>query len=172
MHVSPHESVAVAIAVVAAMVDLRSRRIPNVLTFGAAAAARIVAGMMSGPSALAMSGGGWLLGLALWLPIYALGGMGAGDVKLLAALGAWLGPAAVLYVALYAAVAGGLLGVAVAAGHGRLRRTCDNITLLMTHWRVAGFTPHAQLTLATSDSPRLAYAVPILAGTLVHLWLR
>ena len=51
--------------------------------------------------------GGWMLGAALFFPVFALRGMGAGDVKLLAAVGAWLGPLQVVCVALVTSIAGG-----------------------------------------------------------------
>ena len=74
------------------MTDIRTRRIPNVLTFGATIAALVFHGSTAGTSGLATSVGGWMVGAALFLPVFALRGMGAGDVKLLAAVGAWLGP--------------------------------------------------------------------------------
>jgi prepilin peptidase CpaA len=167
-----HDTVVVGVALVACVFDLHSRRIPNVLTFGAALAGLIVATSMSGFPGLGSSTAGWLLATVLWLPLYALGGMGAGDVKLLAAIGAWLGPADVFHAALYAAMAGGLLALMVACAHGCVRQTWSNVQLLILHWRIAGFTPQAQLTLETATSPRLAYAVPILVGTVVAIWLR
>ena len=78
----------------------------------------------------------------------------------------------VLVGELYAAMAGAAFAVGLVLARGCARETCSNVRLLLVHWRVAGFTPHAQLTLASSDSPRLAYAVPILAGTVVAIWLR
>jgi len=169
---SSHDTVAIGISLVASVFDLHSRRIPNLLTFGAALAALIVSPFTTGLSGLGFSAAGWLLATVLWLPLYALGGMGAADVKLLAAIGAWLGPADVLHAALYAAIAGGILGIMVAYAHGCVRETWSNVQLLIVHWRVVGFAPHAQLTLATSTSPRLAYAVPILIGTTVAIWFR
>ena len=82
--------VAAALIVAAAAVawDLRSRRIPNALTFGAAAAALVFAATTAGLGGLETSAGGWVTGAALFFPFFALRGMGAGDVKLLAALGA------------------------------------------------------------------------------------
>jgi len=167
-----HDTVAVGVALVACVWDLHSRRIPNLLTFGAASAALIVSTSATGWSGLGSSMGGWLLATALWLPLYALGGMGAGDVKLLAAIGAWLGPVNVFHAAVYAGIAGGILAVAVAVTRGCVRQTWSNVQLLILHWRVAGFTPQAQLTLETATSPRLAYAVPILVGTMVAIWFR
>lgn len=169
---SVHDAIAVGIAVVASAFDLHSRRIPNPLTFGAALGALLVWLSMSGLSGFGSSGAGWFLATGLWLPLYALGGMGAADVKLLAAIGAWLGPSDVLQVSLYTALAGGVLAVLVAFAQGCVRQTWTNVQLLILHWRIVGFTPHAQLTLDTATSPRLPYAIPILIGTMVAIWLR
>jgi prepilin peptidase CpaA len=166
------DSVAVAIAVAASGFDLHSRRIPNVLTFGAAAAGLFFAAATGGWAGAGAGLAGYALALALWLPLYALGGMGAGDVKLMAAIGMWIGPTAVLHALLYASIAGGLLALTVALFRGVVRQTFQNVQLLILHWQVAGFAPHAQLTLATATSPRLAYAVPVLIGTVVATWLR
>src|SRR5205823_9278005 len=138
-----HEYMAVAVALAASIFDLHSRRIPNVLTFGAAFAALIVSGATGGPSAVGASAAGWMVAAAVWLPFYLLGGMGAGDVKLIAAIGAWLGPAAVIHVALYTAMAGGVLALTIACVQGCLRQTFLNLQMLVLHWRVVGFAPHA-----------------------------
>ena len=167
-----HESLAVLVALAASACDLRTRRIPNALTFGAAAAALVASAWSGGSASAAQSAQGWLLGLALWFPLFALGGMGAGDVKLLAAIGAWLGPPLVLFAALYSAVAGAILALAVVLAHRCVQQTFTNIALLVTHWSVAGFTASPHLTLETSASPRLAYAVPILIGTIAAIWLQ
>ena len=169
---SPQDAVATAVALVACAFDVRAQRIPNALTFGAAAAGIAAAAVTGGPPALGSSVAGWFVGLAIFLPVYALGGMGAGDVKLLAAIGAWLGPLGVFHAALYTAIAGGFIAVFVALARGCMRQTCQNVQLLILHWRVAGvFTP-SPLTLDTATSPRLAYAVPTLIGTVVAIWVR
>ena len=169
---TPHATIAVAVAMVGCVFDLHNSRIPNALTVGAALAAVIVSALTGGVAAVGSSAAGWAIAAALWLPIYALGGMGAGDVKLMAAIGAWLGPASTIYAVLYAAIAGGVFAIALAIAQGCVRQTYTNVQLLVIHWRVAGFTPHEQLNLATATSPRLAYAVPILVGTLAAVWLR
>jgi prepilin peptidase CpaA len=98
--------------------------------------------------------------------------MGGGDVKLLGALGAWLGPADALYVGLYGAIAGGIMAVAIGLARGYLRTAFSNLYFLAVSWRVGGVRPVPELTLETSRSPRLAYALPVLAGLAVTLWLR
>jgi prepilin peptidase CpaA len=163
---------ALSIASLACAFDLRTRRIPNWLTFGAAGAALVFHCVTGGVSGVVQGVGGWATGAALLLPPYALGGMGAGDVKLVGALGAWLGPGDTFWLAMYTGIAGGVMALAVSVSHGYLGRACSNIWLLLTHWRVNGVGPLPELTLATGRGPRLAYAAPILVGTIVTLWLR
>ena len=162
---------AIGVATAACVYDLRSRRIPNALTFGAAAAACAAALATGGSAALVSSMTGWLVGLLLFLPVYALGGMGAGDVKLLAAIGAWLGPLDVFYAALYTGIAGAALAIVIMYTHRCARQTLSNLNMLLLHWRVAGVTTLAPLTLETSTSPKLAYALPMMIGTVMAAWL-
>jgi prepilin peptidase CpaA len=89
-----------------------------------------------------------------------------------AALGAWLGPSQVVWVAIYAAMAGGVLAVAVSLARGYAATLFRNIWLLLTHWRVGGIRRFDALTLEHSRGPRLAYAVPIAVGVLCSFWLR
>jgi prepilin peptidase CpaA len=164
--------VVLAVSVIAASIDVFTRRISNWLTLGGAVAAIVYAGSVDGGHGLLVGVTGWLAGLALFLPMFVLGGMGAGDVKLLACLGAWLGPRQVFWVALYASIAGGLLAVVVALSRGYLRRAFANVWLLLAHWRVSGIRPVPELTLAAGKSPRLPYALPMLVGTVAALWFR
>ena len=163
---------AIAVGVVAAAWDLKSRRIPNVLTFGSAVLAILVHAYLSGISGVGWAVAGWFVGAAFFLPIFALGGMGAGDVKLLAALGAWLGPGPVAWVALFSLIAGGVLGLIVAVAYGYLTQAFANIQWMFQYWRSEGAKPVPDVTLATHSGPRLAYAVPIFAGLMVMLWLK
>ena len=166
-----HISVLV-VAAIACVVDLRTRRIPNVLTFGAAAAAVCFHIATRGVDGGVASVSGLVVGVALLFVPFALGSMGAGDVKLLGALGAWLGPGDTVWLALYTGVAGGVFGLVVAARYGYLRQAYRNLWLLLLYWRVSGIRPMAELTLESGNGPRLAYAAPILAGTVATLWLR
>jgi prepilin peptidase CpaA len=164
--------IAVVLALAACVTDLRSGRIPNVLTFGGALVAIIFHGFTGGSGGLLVASGGWIVGAAVFFPAFALGGLGAGDVKLLAALGAWVGPADALWLALYSGIAGGVLALTVALARGYLRQALANLRLLFTHWRVSGVSALREVSLEGSKGPRLAYAVPILVGTVVTIWLR
>jgi prepilin peptidase CpaA len=172
MQMTTAQLIGLGLAAAACGCDLRTRRIPQVLTLGGAAAGFAFHLASAGSSGAAWSIAGWAIGVAIFLAPFALGGLGAGDVKLLGALGAWLGPGNVLWLALYAGVAGGVLAVVVSLATGYLSRALANVRLLVTHWRVNGVRPLPELTLERGRGPRLAYAVPILAGTMVTLWLR
>ena len=172
MTMTTSHSVVVALVALACMTDIRTRRIPNVLTFGATIAALVFHGSTAGTSGLATSVGGWMVGAALFLPVFALRGMGAGDVKLLAAVGAWLGPLPVAWVALVTAIAGGAVGLVVALLHGYLRTALRNVWMLLNYWRMSGIQPLPAVTLEGGRGPRLAYAVPIAIGTVTTLWLK
>lgn len=160
------------VAVVACLWDIRTRRLPNVLTFGAAAAAMAFSLWQHGLSGLGWSVAGWLTAVALFFPFFALRGIGAGDVKLLGALGAWFGALNALYLAALTAMAGGVMAIAVIVLRRSLRDTSQNIWLLLMTWRAAGLRPVRGLTLDTTRGPKLAYAIPIAAGALATLWLR
>ena len=158
------------VAIVAVAFDVRTRRIPNLLTFGAAILAMLFAILSGGLPATLTAAFAWMLGVALFLPFFALGGMGAGDVKLLAALAAWLGPVDAVYMAIFTSMAGGVIGLAVTLARGYTRRALSNIWLMLMHWRVVGPKPVPGLTLSDGHAPRLAYAIPIAVGALCTLW--
>jgi prepilin peptidase CpaA len=162
---------ALIIGVAACVTDLHSRRIPNWLTFGAAALALAIQYATGGQSAAAHAMGGWVTGLFLFMPLFLLGGMGAGDVKLLAALGAWLGPQDTFWLAIYSSMAGGVIAVALALRHKYLATAFKNLGLLGRFWWASGMKPMAPLTLEQGKGPRLAYAVPMLMGMVITLWL-
>ena len=161
-----------AVALAAVVCDLRSRRIPNALTIGAAAVAFAMHGALGGWSGLLLALAGWVVGFALFFPLFALGGMGAGDVKLLAATGAWLGPWGALWTALYGAVAGGVMALGASLARGYTTRAFRNLGNLVQTWFLGGIRPVEGVTLESSVGPRLPYALPIAAGVMATLWTR
>jgi len=158
------------VACLAVAFDVRTRRIPNVLNFGAALAALVFAFANAGFQGAVTAATAWLLGVVLFFPVFALKGMGAGDVKLLAALAAWLSPLDAVYLAFFASLAGGLIAAFVAIVRGYARQTVSNLWLMLMHWRVVGPRPVPGLTLEDERAPRLAYAIPIAVGALCTLW--
>jgi len=161
-----------ALLMLACISDLRTRRIPNVLTFSAAGCALVFHLITGGWNAAGWSLAGYIVGLLLFFPVFALRGMGAGDVKLLAAVGAWIGPSQVAVAALTSSIAGGIIALVIALGYGYLKTALRNVWLLLAHWRVTGVRPLDAVSLQGSKGPRLAYAVPIAIGTVVTLWLK
>jgi prepilin peptidase CpaA len=164
------EIIVLAIGIIACVTDVRARKIPNLLTFGAAGCGLLFHLLTHGLPGLAFALAGWGVGIVLFLPFFLLRGMGAGDVKLLAALGAWLGPLQVLWLALFASLAGGVLALVVALSTGHFRRMFENLRTMLLFWYVAGPKPVPEQTLDRSQSPRLAYAIPIFVGTVITLW--
>ena len=161
-----------ALGAAAAGIDARTRRIPNALTFGATAVALVFALATRGASGMGWSAAGWIVGLLVFLPLFALRAMGGGDVKLLAAFGAWLGPSLVFWVAVYGAIAGGVLALPLVLWRGRLRATIVNMWSIVIHWRLSGLKPHPVVTLDNPDAVRMPYALPLAIGALATLWLR
>jgi prepilin peptidase CpaA len=151
---------------IAVYTDVRTRRIPNALTGSMAAAAFGIAAMGFGvtPAQAAL---GLLVGLAVMMPGHVIGATGAGDVKLLAAIGSLVGPSLALRVCLYSAVAGGVLAVAVAARRGLLTSTLYSATQLV----VAPAGAREAIASAPRAS-RFAYGPAIAVGTLVALAVR
>lgn len=164
-------TMALGVALTACVTDVRSRRIPNVLTLGGAAAALVFHAVTAEGAGIGTAAMGWLVGTAVFLPFFLLGGMGAGDVKLMAALGAWLGPAEAFAIAIYASLAGGVLALGVALATGYLRTALRNVGRLLKFWWLVGPRPMAGMTLEQSKSPRVAFAIPICCGLVMALWV-
>lgn len=109
--------------------DLKTRKIPNYLTLSAALAGLAYNLIIYGWGGLADGALGLLLGFGFLILPYILGGMGAGDVKALAALGAWLGPAGTLCLFCYMAIAGGFMSLAVLVWRRQLWQRLLNLVL-------------------------------------------
>lgn len=166
------EWTALALAAGACVTDVSRRRVPNILTFGGAMAGVALNAALYGPWGILRSLIGLSVGLIVFLPIFAVRGLGGGDVKLLAAFGAIIGARLVIWTALYGAIAGGVLGVAFALAGGVLIKSLNNILFILTQWRLAGVAPVDGFTLDNSTSVRLPYALPLSCGLLVALWLQ
>jgi prepilin peptidase CpaA len=145
----------------AAVVDLRTRRVPNALTVSLAASG--VASAASGFSGLTLGASlaGFALGLLLMLPGHVIAGTGAGDVKLFAASGTLIGPVPIVTAFLYTALVGGVLALVVAVRRRRLQRTLEATAGLVT-----GSAAHAADIEHPHANNRFAYAPAIAIGTL------
>ena len=159
-----------ALVTAAAILDLRCRRIPNRLLLLALAVALPLQGANGG---LLAGLAGAACGLLLFLPLYLLRGMAAGDVKLLAAVGAFAGPAATCRIAVLAWCVGGLLGLAMVAARGQLRAVLANLRALLAPllWRLAGLAPPPAAPPAPSVGG-MPYGLAIALATIGLLWAR
>ena len=151
--------------------DFKTHRIPNRLIGLGMGLAGMFALLPTGIGLLnAVLGGS--LGLALFLPLYLLRILGAGDVKLLATVGAFVGYGAVLQVALYSGLVGGVLAILIALRHGQLQpmllnlyRGAVGLFIQINHGGSA-----APWVMVTRSYP-LPYALAIALGTLVYAFL-
>jgi prepilin peptidase CpaA len=164
------QAVALVIGSLACVTDLRSARIPNTLTFGGILLGLLFHGLTPAGSGVTAALAGLLAGLLVFFPFFALRAMGAGDVKLMAALGTWLGWQAAIQIALYGALAGGVLALVLALWRGYLRTAMRNVWALLRYWVAVGIRPFPELTLDAGSGLRLPYALPIMAGLVVTLW--
>jgi prepilin peptidase CpaA len=149
-------------ALVATVVDIRVRRIPNALTACMAGVGIGLAASGASGVSLGASLAGFVLGLALMMPGYSLGATGAGDVKFLGAVGAIVGPALVVSAFLFTAVAGGVLAIAVAIRRQRLGATIAGTGRLI----VAPGDAKKEIQAATVSS-RFAYGPAIAIGSVL-----
>jgi prepilin peptidase CpaA len=153
----------------AAVTDLALRKIPNVLVLCGLLLALVVHAL-AGPPRDLLSGwlGGLLAGFFLFLPLYLLRGMAAGDVKLMAMVGAFAGPEQALQIALLSFLIGGVLGLVLMLASGRARQGWRNLrTMLWPLLLRLGGMPLAPVPLAPGQSVGgMPYGVAVALGTL------
>jgi prepilin peptidase CpaA len=147
----------------AVVIDVRDRRIPNWLT-GSIAGAGFGLAVGGGAVTPAQAALGLLTGLLLMMPGHVIGATGAGDVKLMAAIGSVVGPELALRSFLYSAVAGGVFAIAVATRRGILATTLQDAGRLVT--APAG-ARHVIESPARAN--RFPYGPAIAAGTFLSL---
>lgn len=158
-----------AVISAAAVIDYKYRKVPNYITFPAVSGGIVIAILHDGFTGLSASTAGLLLGIALLSIPYFKGGIGAGDVKLLGAIGAVKGPGFVFTTFLGAAIIGGIMAV------GRMAFTIKSSD--MTVLRESIKTVYYTGTLSAIEVPeyalkeRLPYAVAISAGAAVAMFL-
>jgi prepilin peptidase CpaA len=151
-----------ASAGICAAIDFSTRRVPNALTLSIAAVGIMAAafGVVDLPPGMALVG--FLTGFVLMLPGHVLGRTGGGDVKMMAALGAWMGPSMIFKAFLYSAIAGGLFALFVAVRRGRMRETLRGTANLVA----AGSSAKQEVEAVDRDN-RFPYAPAIAAGSVL-----
>jgi prepilin peptidase CpaA len=157
---------------VATFTDLRSRRIPNWLVLPFLPAGIAVSAWLHGWHGVGQSLAGFALGAAIFGLLFCLGGMGMGDVKLCAAVGAWIGPSQLMIALVITGLAGGVMAVCWAASRGFLGSLFAGSAELIFGLKERGLRPHAEMNLASPRAHKMPYAPAIAIGTLMSFFAR
>ena len=163
------------VAVIAGAIDAGSRRIPNRLTYSAMIAGLTLQTILYGWRGLLLGIGGAVLFGGVFLLFYLVHAMGAGDVKLAAALGCIIGPAASWQVMFTTAVAGGVLAIVVMVFTGRVLHTLRSTLAVAGFHVLHGLRTHPVVNLDNPAAVRMPYGLAFAAGTLywaifMHSW--
>jgi prepilin peptidase CpaA len=153
------------VGICAAITDVKTRRIPNRLTYSAMVAGLMLQGIFNGWKGLLLSVEGGLLFGGLFLLFYLIRAMGAGDVKLAAAIGSIVGISSTLPVMLATAWAGAALAICFMVLSGRVVETLRN-TLWVTGFHMQhGLQVHPVVNLGNPSGGRMPYGLAFAAGT-------
>lgn len=155
----------------ATITDLRSRRIPNWLVFPYWLAGIVVQCVLSGWHGFGQSLAGTGIAIGVFGGLFLLGGMGAGDVKLLAAVGAWIGPAQMVFALIFTALAGGVIVMIWAALGGFMLDLFKGTGDLMAGWG-KGTLRDPEATIENPRRRKMPYAPAIAVGTLFSFFVR
>lgn len=157
--------VVILILIISIISDLRNRKILNIVTFPAILTALIYHFFTSGLEGFLFSGQGLLIGIGLLFIPFIMGGIGAGDVKLLAAVGAWQGSLFIFYTGIYAGLIGGLIAVYILLKRREaivtLKRMLFSVVLLRSAKGSLQFKDEV------NSSFTIPYAIPIALGALL-----
>jgi prepilin peptidase CpaA len=159
--------------IIAAIIDGWQLKVPNWLTFPLVMGGWAYSAACFGWDGLGGSLLGTAVGLALLLPAYAIGGMGAGDVKLLAGVGAWVGASVTFYAFCVSAVVGGVIAVAMVCWRRSWQHHCRQFWAIFTEILVV--RDPEQLSAAAAERKTsmllLPYGIPIAIGTIAYfIW--
>jgi prepilin peptidase CpaA len=157
----------------AAVFDIRYRRIPNWLVLAGIVVGVVSNVYLSGWSGLGRAAAGLGVGFILYFPLYLIRARGAGDVKLLAAVGSITGPANCIWIFLLTAILGGVIAVIVLLFRGRLGKTLFNVSWIMRdliHLR-APFRTSEELDVTTTKGLRLPHGAIIAVGVIAFIFI-
>ena len=166
-----YPAAATVVALIGAGTDIKSRRIPNYLTGPAILLGLILHVSLDGFHGLWTSLAAGLICGAIFLALYLAGGMGAGDVKLITAVGCLAGLSSIAYLLILTSLAGGVMGVVFAMMRGKLKQTLMNVGAIASHHKEEGLKPHPELNVLNANNLRLPYGVAIAAGSTITFYL-
>jgi prepilin peptidase CpaA len=166
---------ALTLALVGAIIDIQQHRIPNWLTYPGLALGFGLRTVLFGWKGLLSGLAGCLLAGGVMFLFYVVRAMGAGDVKLMAAIGSLVGPSQATGVLLATAIFGGVLAIAYALYRRRMIATLKNVGSVLRFHAWAGAQAHPELNLDNPAALRMPYGLAIALGTLysfVMVWWR
>jgi prepilin peptidase CpaA len=166
--------------IVAAWIDGTELRVPNAITFPMVLSGLVyctVKGAFGGGLSGAFAGLGWSLlgvvvGLLTLLPLYAVGGMGGGDVKLMAGVGAWLGVTITFYCFIATVFLGAFMSVVMVYRQKAFEKHTLNFLVILSEW-ISIRNPSTLAELATERKPNmllLPYGVPMTIGSIAYFF--
>lgn len=161
-----------AVVGVATFTDLRSRRIPNWLVLPFFVAGLIASTWLHGWTGAEQSLYGALLGFVTYGLLFWMGGMGAGDVKLCAAIGAWIGPSQLLMALVLTSMAGGIMVLGWAIARGFVGELFVNAAGLLFGRSKRNQSSDEERPLANPLRRKIPYAPAIAIGTMVSFFAR
>ncbi len=170
----PHPAVQAALAalvLIAAAYDIRFRRIPNWLSVAGFLGGLVLNTAFGGWGGLKSAAAGFGLAFCAYLLMYLIRAMGAGDVKLMGAVGALVGPSNWFLIFVVTAIFGGIAAIVLALARGRLRRTLWNVGFAvseLSHFR-APYLAREDLDVKSKKALTLPHGVSIAVGVLVFL---
>ncbi|WP_099353988.1 A24 family peptidase [Fredinandcohnia onubensis] len=153
------------ILIISVLTDLRNRKILNIVTFPAILGGLIYFTLFLGFDGFLFSGKGFLVGLGLLFIPFAMGGIGAGDVKLLAAIGSWKGAMFVFYTGIYAAIIGGVIAFVILIKQRKLGFTFKSMLFSLMFFR--GTQGSLEINPGNQGTVSIPYAIPIAIGGLL-----
>ena len=157
-----------AVLIWAAWIDGRQLRVPNWMTYPLVFSGLIYGACTGGWEGLGHRAVGMCVGLLCLLPLYAVGGMGAGDVKLMAGIGAWVGATTTWHAFCVSVVVGAVMAVAMAWRRGKLGHHFTNFMIIWNEW-MSVRDPRKLSAIAAERKPSmllLPYGIPICIGSI------
>ncbi|MCX5908023.1 MAG: A24 family peptidase [Deltaproteobacteria bacterium] len=158
----------ITVLIVGALWDLRFQKIPNWLTFPTVATAIVYHSRMNGFGGFIFSVEGIGVGILILLPLYILGGTGAGDVKLLGAVGGLLGPKGGFAAFLFTALVGGIYALVLLTFHGYMKEIVARYWLVFKTFILTRNLIYIPAPRGVKK-PRLLYGLAIALGTLLSV---
>jgi prepilin peptidase CpaA len=167
-----HVKFVCVVLIVAAYIDGKELRVPNWITFPMVLSGLVFCTWSGGWAGLGAGLLGMAVGLATLLPLYAVGGMGAGDVKLMAGIGAWLGASVTWNAFVVSVIVGGIMALGMVAWRRSWKKHSGNFGIILMEFLTVK-NPRELTAIAKERKPQmllLPYGIPICIGSIAYFF--